>query len=94
MCYGVSYKCAVSCINTDLNTTKLGEGIISGDGYGSGCTISCAEGIRDASWGTTHAISAEAPINTGWIGVACLIIVLIFAGIFFYMRYYAKEKKP
>jgi len=95
MCYAVSYDCVVFCINTDLNTTKLGDGIISGNGYGSGCAISCAEGIRDTGWATTHAVTTDPSISPWGFAIACLMILLVFAGIAFYMNYYAnKEKKP
>jgi disulfide bond formation protein DsbB len=55
MCYGISYDCTIDCINTNLNTTKLGEGVVTGMMPYNGCTITCADGVQwTDSWGATY----------------------------------------
>lgn len=45
MCYGITYDCTVTCINTNLNATKLAEGVITSTmSNGYGCRIVCEEG--------------------------------------------------
>jgi hypothetical protein len=94
MCYGISYACTVDCINTNLNTTRLADGVVTGMMPYNGCTIKCAEGVQwTDSWATTshtplpvdYLSIAGVPLNLGNM-LLLLACILGLVALFLYLR--------
>ena len=97
-CYSVSYACKVSCINGDLNTTALSGNVVKSIGndaeeFADRCGITCAEGVRDASWGSTY--NEPLPVDGFQLGgvainlyavIPAIIIITLMVVALLYLR--------
>lgn len=98
-CYSVSYDCEVGCLNSNLNTTALADNMIKSTGndygeYTDRCSITCAEGVQDASWGATH--NTPLPVDGFQIGgvemnYSVLVPVAIIATLLFVGMWYIRR---
>lgn len=77
MCYGTTYQCQITCVNTDLNGTLLQQGIVSGTGYAkAGCKLLCDAGkpiLDQGSFDPVMPLSGMAVL----VGIAMVLIVAL-----------------
>jgi hypothetical protein len=87
MCYGQTYACTITCINTDLNMSLLSDGIITGTGITrSGCRIACEAGkyiddggVYDPFYNTLGGISIYTLITISLIVLVALAAIVALA---------------
>lgn len=78
MCGAIEYSCKITCLNSELNTTRLADGVVQSIGtYGSGCKAVCENGVWLSDYEYGSAVITSPYFNAPPIIIFCIIVILV-----------------